>query len=748
MKRLFVSVLFLILISATLFVASCDSGESSDNAVMTVADKHEHFWSDYVVVKEATCTETGEKIKYCDCGASVSIIIEPTGHLLEEGFACSERRCLNEGCDYVEPKAEHAFSVKETVPPSCTEKGYTVYACECGEERTGDETEPAGHVYGDWETPEEVTCTDDGKRLRSCTVCGFEETEILPSAGHKYESSVISATCETGGYTEHTCVDCGYSYVDSETAPLWHVLDSDFGCCERHCIREGCSYCEPAYKEHDYSVSSVVAPTCTEEGYTVLECACGAIKYADYVPPAEHSFVTKEFEAACTECAYTESVCSACGFTVTTVTAPALGHLYEKDFPCCDKVCLREGCAYTEKASTEHEYTETVTPSTCTVKGIVATVCSVCGFVAHYEETELSAHEFAITTVNASCTEGGYTEYTCNICLYSYRDGFTEALGHLYDTGAECVDGECTREGCDHKEPASAKHDFALSSVNPSCTEKGYTEYICKYCRYYYRDDYTDALGHLYATDAECTDRECIRESCTHVEPASAEHSFTDLTVEPTCTEEGYTEHTCMTCGHSCRDDFAEALGHLYATYAECIDRECVREGCSHVEPASSQHDFVASDTSTSATCTENGYVIMVCGGCGAWCDCETEALGHDYAGGLCTRCDDVDETYYCGESVLELNYSTYRVTGFIPSESDTRVIIVPDEYNGIPITSIADFALASHSQTECIVLGANFYGLNTWSLYGMTSLRILILPDHCSLDGVMLPSGVTIISY
>ena len=747
MKRLFISVFLLILLSTVLFAAACTAENEAESAVRTAVE-HVHSWSDYVVVKEATCTETGEKIKYCDCGASVSIIIEPTGHLLEEGFACSERRCLNEGCDYVEPKAEHAFSVKETVPPSCTEKGYTVYACECGEERTGDETEPAGHVYGDWETLEEVTCTDDGKRLRSCTVCGFEETEILPSAGHKYESSVIPATCETGGYTEHTCVDCGYSYVDSETAPLWHVLDPDFGCCERHCIREGCSYCEPAYKEHDYSVSSVVAPTCTEEGYTVLECACGAIKYADYVPPAEHSFVTKEFEAACTECAYTESVCSACGFTVTTVTAPALGHLYEKDFPCCDKVCLREGCAYTEKASTEHEYTETVTPSTCTVKGSIVTACTVCGSVTHYAESELAAHDFTAVTVNASCTEPGYTEYTCKACAHVCRDDYTEALGHLYSTDAECIDRKCIREGCIHTEPASAEHDFAATAVSATCTEPGYTEYICKACRYYYRDDYVDALGHLYATDAECTDRECIREGCTHTEAASAEHSFTDLTVEPTCTEEGYTEHTCMTCDHSCRDDFTKALGHLYATDAECIDRECVREGCSHVEPASSQHDFVASDTSTSATCTENGYVIMVCGGCGAWYACETEALGHDYVGGLCTRCDDVDETYYCGESVLELNYSTYRVTRFIPSESDTRVIIVPDEYNGIPITSIADFALAAHSQTECIVLGANFYGLNTWSLYGMTSLRILILPDHCSLDGVMLPSGVTIISY
>ena len=747
MKRLFISVFLLILLSTVLFAAACTAENEAESAVRTAAE-HVHSWSDYVVTKAAACTEAGEKTKYCDCGASISVITAPTGHSLEAGFVCSERKCINEGCTHVEPAAEHTYSVKETVPPSCTEKGYAVYVCECGEELIGDETEPAGHVFGEPETLKDADCTEDGERIKSCTVCGFEEAETVPATGHKYESNVVPATCKKGGYTEHVCVACGDSYVDSETVPLWHALDADFGCCERHCTREGCDYYEPAYKEHDYSVSSVVAPTCTEEGYTVLKCACGAVKHDDYVPPAEHAFATEAFEASCTECAYTESVCSVCGYKVRTVTAPALGHLYGTDFPCCVRECLREGCGHTEKAGSEHEYTEIVTPSTCTEKGNVATVCSVCGFVAHYEETELTAHEFAITTVNASCTEGGYTEYTCKICLYSYRDGFTEALGHLYDTGAECVDGECTREGCDHKEPASAKHDFALSSVNPSCTEKGYTEYICKYCRYYYRDDYTDALGHLYATDAECTDRECIREGCTHVEPASAEHSFTDLTVEPTCTEEGYTEHTCMTCGHSCRDDFTKALGHLYATDAECIDRACVREGCSHVEPASSQHDFVASDTSTSATCTENGYVIMVCGGCGAWYDCETEALGHDYAGGLCTRCDDMDATYDCGKLTLELRYSSYCVIGFDPSEPDTRLMMIPDEYNGIAITSIEAFALTNNTLIECVALGANFTSLDPWAFYGMASLNTLILPYGCALDGVLLPADITVITY
>ena len=168
-----------------------------------------------------------------------------------------------------------------------------------------------------------------------------------------------------------------------------------------------------------------------------------------------------------------------------------------------------------------------------------------------------------------------------------------------------------------------------------------------------------------------------------------------------------YTEHICLKCDYSYRDGYVVAIGHLYATDAECTDRECIREGCTH-----------------------------------------TEAAGHDYAGGLCTRCDDVDQTYDCGDIIFKLNYSSYCVTGFIPSESDTRVIIVPDEYNGIAVTSIADFALSPHPQIECIVLGKNFTSLNSWSLYGVNSLRILILPYYCSLEGVTLPSGVTVISY
>ena len=41
------------------------------------------------------------------------------------------------------------------------------------------------------------------------------------------------------------------------------------------------------------------------------------------------------------------------------------------------------------------------------------------------------------------------------------------------------------------------------------------------------------------------------------------EHSYTDVVTAPTCTEKGYTTHTCA-CGHSYVDTYTDALGHAW----------------------------------------------------------------------------------------------------------------------------------------------------------------------------------------
>ena len=76
-------------------------------------------------------------------------------------------------------------------------------------------------------------------------------------------------------------------------------------------------------------------------------------------------------------------------------------------------------------------------------------------------------------------------------------------------------------------------------------------------------------------------------------------HDYKDEVIEPTCTEAGYTRHTCSRCGDVYDSDTVKALGHDYA--AEVTER----------------------------TCTEQGYTTHTCSRCGdSYKDAYVESLG------------------------------------------------------------------------------------------------------------------------
>ena len=79
----------------------------------------------------------------------------------------------------------HFFELKNTVPATCTEKGYAEYECPvCGETKT-EEIEPLGHDWSEWVVTKEPTETEQGEKKRVCSRCGEEETEILPAIESK-----------------------------------------------------------------------------------------------------------------------------------------------------------------------------------------------------------------------------------------------------------------------------------------------------------------------------------------------------------------------------------------------------------------------------------------------------------------------------------------------------------------------------------------------------------------------------------
>ena len=78
--------------------------------------------------------------------------------------------------------------------------------------------------------------------------------------------------------------------------------------------------------DHEY-VQTVMAPTCTQGGYTEYVCSCGVSYVTDLTPAAEHKYTITRTDPTCVESGSIKSVCSACGDTKTTVLF-ASGHSF------------------------------------------------------------------------------------------------------------------------------------------------------------------------------------------------------------------------------------------------------------------------------------------------------------------------------------------------------------------------------------------------------------------------------------
>ena len=133
------------------------------------------------------------------------------------------------------------------------------------------------------------------------------------------------------------------------------------------------------------------------------------------------------------------------------------------------------------------------------------------------------------------------------------------------------------------------------------------------------------------------------------------EHSYTAVVTAPTCTEKGYTTHTCA-CGDSYVDTYVDALGHAWdngKVTKEPTETEtgvkaftCTRCGETKAEviPALS-HEHSYKDVVTAPTCTEKGYTTHTCACGDSYVDTYTDALGHAWDSGKVTKQPTATET-------------------------------------------------------------------------------------------------------
>ena len=150
-----------------------------------------------------------------------------------------------------------------------------------------------------------------------------------------------------------------------------------------------------------------------------------------------------------------------------------------------------------------------------------------------------------------------------------------------------------------------------------------------------------------YSSSAFATFR-CIRET-------AHEHSYTAVVTAPTCTEKGYTTHTCS-CGDSYVDTYVDALGHAWdngKVTKEPTETEtgvktftCTRCGETRTETMPvipHVHSYTA--VVTPPTCTEKGYTTHTCACGDSYVDTYTDALGHAWDSGTVTKQPTATET-------------------------------------------------------------------------------------------------------
>ncbi|MGN1316615.1 MAG: leucine-rich repeat protein [Acutalibacteraceae bacterium] len=159
----------------------------------------EHNYGDWVIDKEATCTESGSKHKTCSlCGDVVTETITATGHdystvwTIDVKATCTEAGSKSHHCTVCGDKADvtviaaigHTAVKDAAISATCTTAGKTEgsHCSVCDIVIVAQTTIAAkGHTSSDWITEKEATVNSAGSKHTKCTVCGIIlKTEKIP----------------------------------------------------------------------------------------------------------------------------------------------------------------------------------------------------------------------------------------------------------------------------------------------------------------------------------------------------------------------------------------------------------------------------------------------------------------------------------------------------------------------------------------------------------------------------------------
>lgn len=327
-KTLSLFMAVVMMMTAMVFVApeqaNAQDSESPTEFVEIGGEKH-YLNATPVSTTKATCTQKGTKTYQCveheNCSVKVTVETELAQHDIDER------------------------TVKEA---TCEEEGSVDTYCKtCNQVFSTVTTPKKDHDFGEWKTLQEVGQDQFGVKERKCNDCEYVEYEVTQpdNEEHKYNIIVTEATCTTVGKREYVCTvhkDCKSNYT--EIIPLNehefknYTVERKSDCVNGELRKFTCENCDAVKYEtigagsgvHNWT-DTVVAPTCTEVGYTIKACkGCGLAYRTDFVPSTGHKYDVTYSDATCTKPGGTTYTCTNgdCGYSyfVADENAPATGH--------------------------------------------------------------------------------------------------------------------------------------------------------------------------------------------------------------------------------------------------------------------------------------------------------------------------------------------------------------------------------------------------------------------------------------
>lgn len=235
---------------------------------------------------------------------------------------------------------EHSYT-EEVIKATCSQKGYTLYKCECGESYKDHYTDILDHEYDNGVITIQPTESMEGLKVKTCKVCGEKIEEVIPSITHthSYQEEIILPSCTKLGYTLYTC-SCGETYQDNYVDKIDHAygdfvvtseptIDS-FGQKEKTCKACGNKVTEaiPALNHtHEY-LAEIVKPTCLNKGYTQHTCKCGDTYQDNYVDKLTHEYTEEVTLPTCLSTGYTIFTCKLCDDSYVDNFTPISDHHY------------------------------------------------------------------------------------------------------------------------------------------------------------------------------------------------------------------------------------------------------------------------------------------------------------------------------------------------------------------------------------------------------------------------------------